>query len=221
MKLLGTYTGRMIDLRNFSKSDIDLTDITISLSRQNRYLGHILVDFSVLKHSIFCSMIAGVMGDSDRIKKLMILHDVEETWFQDEASPIASQFPNKERKHAKEQADVVIHDFFGFPGTFDNDLERKRVKTIDMAACIIELMCFRPTYDWTSDKENHAAPVVKLVDTLIDMNFKVPADLVDMSWQESCESFYELLAVIHFEGTTGSEVVVDDVVVDEDVVEGV
>ena len=92
----GTYTGRYVDLKNFKKEDIDLTDITISLSRQNRFNGHILVDWSVLKHSVFCSLIADALGDNNDMKKLMILHDIHETWYQDIANPILKTFPNEE-----------------------------------------------------------------------------------------------------------------------------
>ena len=207
---LGTYTGRKIDLVNFSKDDIDLTDITISLSRQNRYLGHILIDWSVMKHSIFCGMIASQLGLSDTIGKLVFLHDAHEAWFQDRPTPIQKQFPDPAWEAARDRADGIIYEFFGLKKEFDDPDLKKRIKTIDQAAGVIELMCFRPTFDWNVVKDDCPAPVRKMVDTLIEMNFKVPLDLIQMSWQECCQNFYEILAVIHFEGNTGVEIIVDD-----------
>ena len=207
---MGTYTGRQIDLRNMSKDDIDLTDITISLSRQNRYMGHILIDWSVLKHSILASMVADILGYSDDVKKLMILHDVHETWFQDRTAPIISQFPDPEWDKARDACDVIVHDFFGLTEQFNDENMKKTVKTLDRATAVIEMMCTMSTFNWTKEKERFAAPVVKAVEALIEQNVKIPIDLIDMEWSKVCSDFYEILAVIHFEGNTGAEIVVDD-----------
>ena len=207
---MGTYTGRKIDLATMTKDDIDLTDITISLSRQNRYMGHCLVDWPVNKHSIFCAMIAQHLGYSEDIQKLMMLHDAHETWFQDRPTPIQKQFPDPAWEAARDRCDVVLHDFFGMSEQFNDEANKKIVLSIDKAAGIIELICFRPNYNWSEVKDQHPAPVRKIVETLIRDNVKVPIELIQMDWKQCCQDFYEVLAVIHFEGNTGTEIIVDE-----------
>jgi 5'-deoxynucleotidase YfbR-like HD superfamily hydrolase len=209
MKML-TYSGNEVDLEDFQEKDVNLIDIAVSLSRQNRYLGHSMFPFSVGQHTIFCAMIANALGDSEDIQHFAILHDAHEFVYQDIIRPVSGTFPNKEWKDAKADADAIIFRFFNLYHLLMDQQKVDRMKTIDNAAGIIERICLFPTYSWEEAKKNYPAPVRKMVDTLMDLNFKIPEDLLTMHRDAVAENLHEVMAVMHFEKTTGSEIVLDD-----------
>jgi 5'-deoxynucleotidase YfbR-like HD superfamily hydrolase len=210
-----TYSGNQIDLNNFTEKDINLIDIAVSLSRQNRYLGHSMYPFSVGQHSIFSAMIAQALGDSEDMQHFAIIHDAHEFAFQDIIRPVSASFPNTAWQAAKDNADHVIFKFFNCSHLLQDESKRNRMKTIDHAAIIIERICLFPAYNWDTDRDNVAAPVRKVVDTLIDLNFKIPHDLLVMTPNKVAENLHEVLAVIHFEKTTNTEIDVNEGLIDD------
>ena len=204
-----TFSGRMVDLKNFSEQDIDLRDIAISLCRQNRYLGHTAMPWSVAQHSILCGMIAQIVGLSSSLQQAIFIHDVHETWFQDIISPIIHEYATQSYKEDQKKADRVIFKFFGLEHHLDNEMSIQMTKLVDKVACVIEQIFLRPGYDYTIDRGSWSHEVTRMVDFLISEGFVIDKTLINMQPNVCGQQFYEVLAVMHFEATTGTEIVVD------------
>jgi 5'-deoxynucleotidase YfbR-like HD superfamily hydrolase len=211
--IMKTFTGRTVDLQNFKVEDIDLRDIAISLSRQNRYLGHTAVEWSVGKHMILCGMIAKLVGLSDEFVKAIFIHDVHETWYQDIISPIKHTYLGGEYENYSEdtyQADVIIYDFFGLAKFLADNDKTAVVKKIDTVAYVIEQLELRPGYVYEEDKPNLSPEVDRMVKFLLGSDFHIDTELMKMSNTECAQNIYEVLSVMHFEANLGGEVVVDE-----------
>lgn len=209
--MMRTFTGRTVDLRNFSKDDIDLRDIAISLSRQNRYLGHTSVEWNVGKHSILCGMIASILGVPGKSVMAVFIHDVHEAWFQDSISPIIDEYMTQAYKDDRAKADVVIYDFFGLSAELNNPVTVELIKRIDKAAWVIEEIFLRPGFDYDAAKNRLDPSVVRTVEYLLSEGFTIDPDLINMTNTDVAQNIFEVLNVTHFENTTGVEIVVDDV----------
>lgn len=87
--VMRTYTGKPVDLANFSWEMIDKLDISTSLWYNVRWNGHLGSHFSVWHHSL----IGSYMADSPRHKMEALLHDVSETYTGDVTLPMKEMFP--------------------------------------------------------------------------------------------------------------------------------
>lgn len=87
MACIRTYSGRMIDLRSPSASDISAVDIVTSLSRQNRYLGHTRHPLTVAQHVVLCSRAEGCWCNRDE-RRWALAHDFHEAYLGDLCRPM-------------------------------------------------------------------------------------------------------------------------------------
>ncbi len=87
-----TYSGKFVDFMNMSNEDICLKDIAHSLSVKTRFNGASKIPYSIAQHCCLCALWA----DSDLDKRIALLHDAEEAYFQDIPGPLKLQSPWKE-----------------------------------------------------------------------------------------------------------------------------
>jgi 5'-deoxynucleotidase YfbR-like HD superfamily hydrolase len=78
-----TYTGKMVDVTNLRKRDIDIQDIAHALSNQCRFSGHTNKFYSVAQHSV---LVSRLVPEDQRLGGL--LHDAPEAYLQDMARPL-------------------------------------------------------------------------------------------------------------------------------------
>lgn len=192
-----TYTGRHINLRNFSKEDIDLRDIAVSLSRQRRYAGHTAVPWTVAQHITLCAAMADIMGCSDEDIKAVFLHDVEETWVQDVIFPIKSNLMLSEFKTLSRNISDEVYDFFGLEGYLNNANNRHLIKVFDMSAYIIEAFHMVPGF--VHNQNLFDQDVNTLVTNLIENNFAIPQSLIDVDEMTMAQDVFEILNVFSAE----------------------
>lgn len=199
-----TFTGRQIDLTDFKKEDIDLRDIAISLSRQNRYAGHTAVPWSVGQHSILCGAIAQELGATDKATQSVFLHDVAETWIQDIINPIKSNYTLGTYKKLDTAITKKTYDFFGLKDEFEDYHISKFTADVDQVAYIIESLQMIPVFKYKADDWNeHIQAYVK---HLGSQNFSIPEWLIQMTPTEVAEQLFEIMNVWKAEDTLGGEI---------------
>ena len=84
-----TYTGKLVDLANFTEEDVRLRDIIHSLSMINRFTGHTTVPYTVAQHSV---VVSKLVPPEDSMWGL--LHDASEAYLGDIATPLKSFLPD-------------------------------------------------------------------------------------------------------------------------------
>jgi hypothetical protein len=90
-----TFTGKLVDLSNFTEADVRLPDIAHALSILNRYTGHTVAPYSVAQHSV---MVSHLCDPDDAVWGL--LHDASEAYLGDVARPLKSMLPDyRELEH--------------------------------------------------------------------------------------------------------------------------
>lgn len=198
--LTHTFTGRVIDLENFTKDDVDLTDIAISLSRQRRYAGHTAVPYSVGMHLIACVSIADALKMSDDICELTFLHDIEETWVQDVVSPIKHNYMLARFRQLSDEITAVVHDFFKVTHKITPE-KLDVVSSIDKVAYHFEARKMIPSYRfeekrWTPDQ-------IKMIKELEGMSFAITDDLLVNTDTQIAQIIFEMLNVLHVENVHG------------------
>lgn len=77
-----TYTGKSFDLRNFTPDDIDMRDISHSLSLQCRFTGHCKRFYSIAQHSFHASFFC------KEYPLVALLHDAAEAYIGDIGKPL-------------------------------------------------------------------------------------------------------------------------------------
>lgn len=205
MKVLThTFTGRMVDIEHFKKSDVDLTDISISLSRQRRYAGHTAMPYSVAQHSVVCSMIAAVLKLNDTIIKCAFLHDAEETWVQDVVQPIKRNYMLGRYAQVSDKVSEVVYDFFGLGKAWSNPDIRNTVRSIDQAAYHYEASKLIPSYRYSDDRFTQDAKA--MIAELEELKFEIPQGLIVFSDSDMAQLLFEQMNVIYTEHVLGAEV---------------
>lgn len=202
--IMKTFTGKTIDLDNFTKDDIDLRDISVSLSRQNRYAGHTVSPWSVGKHLILISMLGSILGLKPREMLALFLHDVHETWIQDIISPIKHNFTNYAYNSLQGDIDNCVYDFFGVKDLLDDDNFMNSVHILDLTSYYIEsnrLRMFTEDSHFEFDDE-----IWKAIKFFEDTGFVIPKDLIDMSDDDVAQHIFEILTVSHTEKKLGEEI---------------
>lgn len=199
-----TYSGRLLNLRYFSKDDIDLRDIAISLSRQRRYAGHTAVPWTVAQHITLCAAMADYMGCSDDDIKAVFLHDVEETWVQDIIFPMKRNFMFGEYKTLSRDISNKVYDFFGLPGYLNNSDNRHLIDVFDQTAYIMEAFQMIPGF--VHDQNLFHNDVNALVTELINKDFSIPQGLIDHDEMSLAQDIFEILNVWAAEKTIGAPI---------------
>lgn len=83
-----TFTGKLVDLSNFTVEDVRLPDIAHALSCINRYTGHAVTPYSVAQHSVMVSRLC-----EPEYALWGLLHDASEAYLGDVARPLKSLLP--------------------------------------------------------------------------------------------------------------------------------
>lgn len=83
-----TFTGKLVDLANFTKDDVRLADIAHALAMINRFTGHTRCPYSVAQHSV---MVSKIVAPEHALWGL--LHDASEAYLGDVARPLKSMLP--------------------------------------------------------------------------------------------------------------------------------
>lgn len=84
-----TFTGKLVDLANFTEADVRLPDIAHALSLINRYTGHTITPYSVAQHSVMVSQLC-----EPKDAAWGLLHDASEAYLGDVARPLKAMLPD-------------------------------------------------------------------------------------------------------------------------------
>lgn len=143
-----TYTGKLVDLANFTVEDVRLPDISHSLSCLNRYTGHIVAPYSVAQHSVMVSLLC---DPADALWGL--LHDASEAYLGDVARPLKMMLPQYvELEHHVQQ---TIGKAFGLSWPIP-----KSVKVADNRALLAEKKSLMSVeHDWGIEAEPVHMPI--------------------------------------------------------------
>jgi len=131
-----TFSGKKINLRNPSSSDIDLADIGASLSKICRFGGHCSEFYSVAQHSVLVALMA-----PEPLRGAALLHDATEAYLGDVVKPLKVILGPvyNELEMAFEQA---IRERFHWLPTI-GQREKEEIKKCDILALQIEDEAFR------------------------------------------------------------------------------
>lgn len=137
MTMMQTFTGRAIDLANFSEEDVRLPDIAHALSLINRFTGHTKAPYSVAQHSVLVSRIV-----EERNALWGLMHDASEAYLGDVATPLKMMLPNY--RELEEQVQRVVAAKFGLKWPMPHD-----IKEADLRALMAEKRDLVPGgHDW-------------------------------------------------------------------------
>lgn len=87
-KKLLTISGKRVDYENFSKDDVDVTDIVYALSMICRFNGHCKKFFSVAQHSLLVYQISKEQEEPPEVQLCALLHDAQEAYVGDLPTPL-------------------------------------------------------------------------------------------------------------------------------------
>lgn len=143
-----TYTGKLIDLADFTEEDVRLPDISHALSLINRFTGHSKVPYSVAQHSV---MVSKLTRPENALWGL--LHDASEAYLGDVATPLKNLLPGYRELEERVQRTIARVFHLSWPMPPD-------VKEADVRALMAEKRDLIPgTHDWGIDVEPHCGPV--------------------------------------------------------------
>jgi len=143
-----TFTGKLIDLSQFSHEDVRLPDISHALSLLNRFTGHSKVPYSVAQHSVMVSRIClpehAMWG---------LLHDASEAYLGDIATPLKTMLPDYAVLEEKFQRAIAKAFHLSWPIP-------EEVKRADKRALMAEKRdLVTGDHDWGIDVEPMAGPI--------------------------------------------------------------
>jgi len=123
MTMMQTFTGKVIDLANFSEDDVRLADIAHSLSIINRFTGHTKEPYSVAQHSVLVSKIV-----EERHALWALLHDASEAYVGDVATPLKVMLPNY--RELEEHIQKTIAQKFGLKWPMPHEIKEADLKAL-------------------------------------------------------------------------------------------
>lgn len=132
-----TYTGRLVDLANFSHLDVRLPDISHSLSMINRFTGHTSSPYSVAQHSVYVSRLL-----PKNLALWGLMHDASEAYLGDVATPLKAMLPDY--MALEQRVQKAIARAFGLAWPMPD-----AVKRADLCALVSEKTeLFSVAHDW-------------------------------------------------------------------------
>lgn len=130
-----THSGVEIDIQNVKEEDVNVNDIFHSLSMINRFCGHSNRPYSVAEHSVYCYVVADLLGLSKRIKAYALLHDASESMIGDMPTYVKQFIPKY--KEIENTVEDVIYSKLGLGNMGETD--KATVKAIDNTMMLIEM----------------------------------------------------------------------------------
>lgn len=127
-----TFSGRMVDVFNFTPDDVDVTDIAHALSQTCRYGGHACEFYSVAQHSVLLSQVV-----PPYLAKCALLHDAAEAYIGDVPRPIKHRMPVFVELDDKMTA-IILKKFGVDPS------QMEELKQYDLRICIDEMNQLMP-----------------------------------------------------------------------------
>lgn len=147
--MMQTFTGKVVDLADFTAGDVRLPDIAHALSIINRFTGHSKSPYSVAQHSVLVSRLVpkqhALWG---------LLHDASEAYLGDVASPLKALLPDYRELEAHVQREIAKKFYLSWPIP-------PEVKEADVKALLTEKRdLLTVDHDWGFDAEPIAVPVL-------------------------------------------------------------
>lgn len=143
-----TFTGKLVDLANFTEGDVRLLDISHALSCINRYTGHTITPYSVAQHSV---MVSKLCEPQDALWGL--LHDASEAYLGDVARPLKALLPDYVELEQHVQKTIGRHFGMSWPMP-------KSVKVADNRALIAEKRALMSVeHDWGIEADPVMVPI--------------------------------------------------------------
>lgn len=147
--MMQTYTGRIVDLADFTSDDVRLPDIAHALALLNRFTGHSKSPYSVAQHSVLVSRLV-----PKEHAMCGLLHDASEAYLGDVASPLKEMLPEYRELEAHVQRAIARKFGLAWPMP-------QAVKDADVRALLAEKRdLLTVDHDWGFDVEPMSGPVL-------------------------------------------------------------
>lgn len=131
-----TYTGRLVNPLALKPEDIDIRDISHSLSNICRYNGHSAWHYSVCQHSVYVAMMLDALNPTLQLKGL--LHDAAEAYLCDIPRPLKNT-PEFAFYHTVEDSAMgAIYQAFGLGDFGTGSSDYGNIKYADNAVLVAE-----------------------------------------------------------------------------------
>lgn len=139
--------------KSYQYFNLDLSKLANILCRIERFNSHTDIPITVGQHLVHCFDIAEEMDKSERIKQLVLYHDVPEAYYGDIPSYIKTRLGD-EAHYQLDRIDHEIYDELGIEWPLKH--EEDEVKEIDLTALTLEAQYgfgerFAPE-DWPTPK---------------------------------------------------------------------
>lgn len=135
-------TGKVVDIFNLKKDDIDAEVIILGACRINRFLGQTKYAYPVAAHLIGGYNYLNDIGASLTLKKQWLIHESFESYSGvDLPSPLKAELPLY--KEAEQKALKLIAEVFGV-----NPLESDENKALDRSIMISEALTIMPNSNY-------------------------------------------------------------------------
>lgn len=121
--VMQSYTGKLIDLANFTPEDVRLPDIAHALSQINRYTGHTIRPYSVAEH---CVTVSRLCQPEHALWGLM--HDASEAYLGDVSRPLKSLLPDY--RVLEQGVQRIIAQAFHLPWPIPQDVHHCDVRAL-------------------------------------------------------------------------------------------
>lgn len=181
MSKLMNNTGKIVDIFNLQKEDINSEVIILGACRINRFLGQTLYAYPVAAHLIGGYNYLNDIGASLTLKKQWLIHEAFESYSGvDLPSPLKAELPLY--KEAEQRALKIIAEAFGV-----NPAESDEVKTLDRSIMVSEALTIMPNSNYWINfaEEQNITPIGSLyVLRQEQCNEKTLLDLLRQIWND-------------------------------------
>jgi|GEM_PF-2562081 len=157
MSLLMNNTGKIVDIFNLQKEDINPEVIILGACRINRFLGQTKYAYPVAAHLLGGYWYLDNQGKSNTLKKQWLIHEAFESYSGvDLPSPLKTKLSLY--KEAEKKALKVIAEAFGV-----NPLESNEIKALDRSIMVAEALVLMPNKKYWQEfaKEQNIKPLTK------------------------------------------------------------